>query len=81
LHNALLDKLVVELKIKPRDAFTPLRIAITGQRVSPPLFESMSALGKEEVLERIDSFLLFRTNALSEKTNLQNKPNEQHFTK
>ena len=35
------------------DAFAPLRVAITGRRVSPPLFESMEILGKTSTLARI----------------------------
>ncbi len=34
--------------------FGTLRVAVTGQRVSPPLFESMEIIGYEKVLERID---------------------------
>jgi glutamyl-tRNA synthetase len=41
------------LGIKPRFAYTPLRVALTGRRVSPPLFESMEILGKESTLARI----------------------------
>ena len=52
---ALRAKLVEEMEIKPRFAFTPLRVAITGRRVSPPLFESMELLGRDAVLERIDA--------------------------
>jgi len=33
--------------------FGVLRVAVTGQRVSPPLFESMEIIGKEKVIERI----------------------------
>ena len=39
--------------IKPRFAFGPLRTAVSGQRISPPLFESMEILGKHETLERL----------------------------
>ncbi len=39
--------------IKPRFAFTPLRTAVSGRRVSPPLFESMEILGKESSLVRL----------------------------
>lgn len=53
IHEALKAKLVEELGIKPRLAFTPLRVAITGQRVSPPLFESMELLGKESCVLRL----------------------------
>lgn len=41
------------LGIKPRFAYTPLRVALTGRRVSPPLFESMEILGKEATLTRL----------------------------
>jgi glutamyl-tRNA synthetase len=39
--------------LKPRIAFTALRIATTGSTISPPLFESMELLGKEACLARI----------------------------
>lgn len=38
----------------PSDLFMTLRIAISGQKVSPPLFESMEVLGKEKTLQRIE---------------------------
>jgi glutamyl-tRNA synthetase len=34
--------------------FGILRVAVTGQKVSPPLFESMEIIGKEKVLERLN---------------------------
>ncbi len=46
-------ELVTELDLKPAQVFGVLRVAVTGQRVSPPLFESMEIIGKEKVLERI----------------------------
>ena len=49
LRTALLDG----LGLKPKVAFGPVRLAITGRRVSPPLFESMELLGKERSLARI----------------------------
>ncbi len=45
--------LVAELGLKPAQVFGVLRVAVTGQRVSPPLFESMEIIGKETVLARI----------------------------
>ena len=42
---------------KPGDFFRPLRIAITGRSVSPPLFGSMELLGRERVLARLDAAL------------------------
>jgi glutamyl-tRNA synthetase len=41
------------LGLKPRQAFQPLRVAVTGSRVSPGLFESMELLGREVTLARI----------------------------
>ncbi|UZN04588.1 glutamate--tRNA ligase [Cellulomonas sp. S1-8] len=41
------------LGIKPRFAYTPLRVALTGRRISPPLFESMEILGKDATLARV----------------------------
>jgi glutamyl-tRNA synthetase len=53
IEAALRGALVDELGLKPRLAFGPLRTAISGRRVSPPLFESMELLGKESTLARI----------------------------
>ena len=39
--------------IKPRLAYGPLRVAVTGRQVSPPLFESMEILGADSTLARI----------------------------
>ncbi len=50
---ALKAVLVEEMGVKPRFAFAPLRVAITGRRVSPPLFESIEILGKESALARL----------------------------
>jgi glutamyl-tRNA synthetase len=40
--------------LKPKVGFTPIRVAISGARISPPLFESMRILGKDETLARLD---------------------------
>jgi glutamyl-tRNA synthetase len=45
------------LGLKPREAFQPIRVAITGSKVSPPLFESMEILGRQRCLERLDRAL------------------------
>jgi glutamyl-tRNA synthetase len=45
--------LVENLGLGPNQVFGILRAAVTGQTVSPPLFESMEIVGKEQVLERI----------------------------
>jgi glutamyl-tRNA synthetase len=50
-------KLAEEMAWKPGDLFTPLRVAVTGRRVSTPLFETMEVLGREECLARIDEAL------------------------
>jgi glutamyl-tRNA synthetase len=39
--------------LKPRQAFQPLRVAVTGSRISPGLFESMELLGPETTLRRL----------------------------
>jgi glutamyl-tRNA synthetase len=53
IQNVLRASLVDTLGLKPKLAFGPVRIAITGRRVSPPLFESMEILGRDESLARI----------------------------
>lgn len=40
--------------LSPNQVFGILRVAVTGQKVSPPLFESMEIIGKEKVLERLE---------------------------
>jgi glutamyl-tRNA synthetase len=40
--------------LSPNQVFGSLRVAVTGQKVSPPLFESMEIIGKEKVLERLE---------------------------
>jgi glutamyl-tRNA synthetase len=51
--EAPMRALAEELGLKAGQLFGILRVAVTGQRVSPPLFESMEIIGKEKVLERI----------------------------
>jgi glutamyl-tRNA synthetase len=50
-----LRRLAAELGLKPRDAFQPIRLAVTGSKVSPGLFESLEVLGKDESLARLGS--------------------------
>jgi glutamyl-tRNA synthetase len=57
IEEALRAALVDGLGLKPRNAFGPVRIAVTGSRVSPPLFESMELLGREASLARLDGAL------------------------
>jgi glutamyl-tRNA synthetase len=53
IQAALQTALIDELGLKPRVAFGALRVAASGRRVSPPLFESFELLGREESLARI----------------------------
>ncbi len=53
IEQALRQSLVADLKRKPRHAFGPVRVAVSGRRVSPPLFESLELLGKERTRRRI----------------------------
>jgi glutamyl-tRNA synthetase len=57
IEAVLRASLIEELGLKPRIAFTALRIAITGSTISPPLFESMELLGKQACLDRITAAL------------------------
>ncbi len=53
IEAALRSAIVDGLGLKPKFAFGPLRTAVSGQRVSPPLFESMEILGKTSTLARL----------------------------
>jgi glutamyl-tRNA synthetase len=53
IDEALRVALVEGLGLKPRNAFGPVRIAVTGRKVSPPLFESLELLGRERSLGRL----------------------------
>jgi glutamyl/glutaminyl-tRNA synthetase len=48
---------VEQFDAKPKDVFQPVRVAIAGTTVSPGIFESVAALGRDETLARIDSAL------------------------
>jgi glutamyl-tRNA synthetase len=48
---------VERLEVKPREVFQPVRVAISGTTVSPGIFESVVALGRDETLARIDAAL------------------------
>ena len=52
LHETT-NELVGSLGLKLRKAQLPIRVSITGQRIGPPLFEALSALGRERTLERL----------------------------
>jgi glutamyl-tRNA synthetase len=53
IEQALRSALVEGLGLKPKFAFGPVRVAVTGRTVSPPLFESMEILGRERSLDRL----------------------------
>ena len=53
VQEALQAALVDGLGLKPRVAFGPVRVAVTGRTVSPPLFESIELLGRERTLARL----------------------------
>jgi len=56
IQTALKQALVEDLGLKPRLAFGPVRSAVSGRRISPPLFESMVILGKDSSLSRLRTF-------------------------
>ena len=56
IQEALSAALIDGLGLKPRVAYTPLRVAVSGRRVSPPLFESMQILGQVETIARLRRF-------------------------
>ncbi len=53
IEEALKGALIDGLGLKPRKAFGPVRVAVTGATVSPPLYESMELLGRERTLHRL----------------------------
>ncbi|MDP9433322.1 MAG: glutamate--tRNA ligase [Actinomycetota bacterium] len=53
IEAALRAALVDGLGLKPRHAFGPVRVAVTGSTISPPLFESLELLGRERTLRRL----------------------------
>jgi glutamyl-tRNA synthetase len=57
IEAALREALIERLELKPKLAFGPIRVAVTGRRVSPPLFESLEILGRERTLARIEAAL------------------------
>lgn len=53
IESALQKALIEDLGLKPRKAYGALRVGISGQAISPPLFESMELLGRESTLVRL----------------------------
>jgi len=56
IQAALSEALIEKAELKPRVAFGVVRTAISGRRVTPPLFESMEILGRETSLARLEAF-------------------------
>ena len=56
IQVALNEALIEGLGLKPRVAYGPLRVAVSGRRISPPLFESMEILGKHDSVARLVRF-------------------------
>ena len=46
-------KILEEINVKPKVGFQAVRVSITGTKISPPLFESIFALGREAVIARL----------------------------
>jgi glutamyl-tRNA synthetase len=57
IEEALRAALIDGLGLKPKVAFGPVRVAVTGRRVSPPLFESIEILGRDTTLARLQRAL------------------------
>ena len=57
IEQALKTALVDGLGLKPRKAFAPVRVAVSGRTVSPPLYESMELLGRERSMGRLRAAL------------------------
>ncbi|MEF2979351.1 glutamate--tRNA ligase [Subtercola sp. YIM 133946] len=64
-HDRIKDDLAIALidglALKPRNAYGPLRVALSGRKISPPLFESMQILGKAETLARLDRLAVWHS--------------------
>ncbi len=55
IEQALRGALIEGLGLKPKVAFGPVRVAVTGRRISPPLFESLEILGRDVTLARLEA--------------------------
>lgn len=53
IENALKVALIDGMELKPRKAFAPVRVSVTGSHISPPLYESMELLGRELTMARL----------------------------
>ncbi|MBH66620.1 MAG: glutamate--tRNA ligase [Chloroflexi bacterium] len=57
-----------KIEMKPGQLFSPIRVAITGKTFAPPLFDTMSAIGRERCVERIENALITLRSAVSTPT-------------
>ena len=55
--------LAEEIEMKPGQLFSPIRFAITGKSFAPPLFDTMSAIGQDRCIERIENAILILRSA------------------
>ena len=51
--ETIMRKILEEINVKPKVGFQAVRVSITGTKISPPLFESIFALGKGAVIARL----------------------------
>jgi len=56
IQGKLSEELIEKAGLKPRDAFAVVRVAVSGRRVTPPLFECLEILGKERSVGRLEAF-------------------------
>lgn len=63
LEDALKTALIDDLGLKPRKAFAPVRVAVTGSHISPPLYESLELLGRAVTVERLRAALAWAAQA------------------
>jgi glutamyl-tRNA synthetase len=61
IERVLRAALITDLGLKPRVAFTPVYVAVTGHRVAPPLFQSIELLGRDRTLRRLGQALVIAT--------------------
>jgi glutamyl-tRNA synthetase len=57
IEQALKSALVEDLGLKPKIAFAPVRVGVTGRTISPPLYESLQLLGRDRTLLRLRAAL------------------------
>ncbi len=55
--EATLRAIAEDMGLKPRTAFSPFYVAVSGSTVSAPVFDLMTLIGREECLARIDAAL------------------------